>query len=65
MTSGLLVGRYKVLRSSRHTLQAQNQGHSTIDCLEEKGVEGEGAGRSSFVNQTNIEIVQRQRLETF
>ena len=38
LTSGLLLGRSEVLRSLRHYLQAQSQGHHTIDRLEERGV---------------------------
>ena len=38
LTSGLLPGRPEVLRSSRHYLRAQSQGHHTIDRLEERGV---------------------------
>ena len=39
VTSGLLLGRSKVLRSLRRYLRAQNQRHHTIDRLEERGVE--------------------------
>ena len=39
ITSGLLLGRFEVLRSLRHYLQAQSQEHHTIDCLEERSVE--------------------------
>ena len=35
LTSGLLLGRFEMLRSLRHYLRAQNQGHHTIDRLEE------------------------------
>ena len=49
-----------------HNLRAQNQGHHTIDRLEERGVEGKSARRSSFkgreraiVNQTNIGTVSK------
>ena len=38
-TSGLLLGRSEVVRSLRHYLLAQSQGHHTIDRLEERGVE--------------------------
>ena len=34
LTSGLLLGGSEVLRSLRHCLQAQSQGHHTIDHLE-------------------------------
>ena len=61
LTSGLLLGRSEVLRSLRHYLRAQSQGHHTIDRLEERGVE-RGSARRSFlkgrerviVSQTNI-----------
>ena len=39
LTSGLLLGRSEVLRSLRHYLLSQSQGHHTIDRPEEKGVE--------------------------
>ena len=38
-TSGLRLGRSEVLGSLRHYLPAQNQGHHTIDRLEERGLE--------------------------
>ena len=39
LTSGLILGRSEVLRSLRHYLLSQSQGHHTIDRLEERGVE--------------------------
>ena len=61
LTSGLLFGRSEVLRSLRHYLGAQSQGHHTTDRLEERGVERGSARRSSLkvrerdiVNQMNI-----------
>ena len=64
LKSGLLLGRSEVLRSLRHYLRVQNQGHHTIDRLEERGVERGSARRSSLkgweraiVNQTNIGTV--------
>ena len=48
LTSGLLLGRSEVLRSLRHYLRAQSQGHLTIDRLEERGVERGSARRSSL-----------------
>ena len=39
LTSGLLHGWSEVLRSLRHYLRAQSQGHHTIDHLEERGEE--------------------------
>ena len=37
--SGLLLGRSEMLRSLRHYLQAQSQGHHTVDSLEGRGEE--------------------------
>ena len=48
LTSGLLLGRSEMLRSLRHCLRAQSQGHHTIDRLEERGVERGNARRSSL-----------------
>ena len=48
ITNGLLLGRSDVLRSLRHYLQAQSQGHHTINRLEERGVERGSARRSSL-----------------
>ena len=69
LTGGLLLGRYEVLRSLRHYLQAQSQRHHTIDRLEERGVERGSARRSSLkgretaiVNQTNIGTVSKATL---
>ena len=36
LTSALFLGRFEVLRSLRHYLRAQGQGHHTIDRLEEE-----------------------------
>ena len=62
--NGFLLERSEALRSLRHYLRAQSQGHDTIDRLEERGVERGSARRSSFkgreraiVNQTNIGTV--------
>ena len=44
ITSGLRLGKYEVLRSFRHYMRAQSQGHHTIDHLEEGGVERGRAG---------------------
>jgi len=64
LASSLRLGRYEVLRSLRHYQRAQNQGHHTIDRLEEGGVERQSTRRSSLkgreraiVNQTNIRNV--------
>ena len=69
LTSGLLLGRSEVLRSLRHYLRAQSQGHHTIDRLEEKGVETGSARRSSLegreraiVSQTNVGTVSKATL---
>ena len=69
LTSGLLLERSEVLRSLRHYLRAQSQGHRTIDRLEERGVERGSARRSSLkgreraiVNQTNIGTVAKAML---
>ena len=48
ITSGLFLGIPEVLRSLRHYLQAQSQGHHNIDPLEERGVERGSARRSSL-----------------
>ena len=69
LTSGLLPKGSGVLRSLRHYLRAQSQGHHTINLLEERGVE-RGSGRQSFlterergiVNQTNIRTVSKATL---
>ena len=45
LTSGLLLGRSEALR---HHMRAQNQGHHTIDRLEERGVERGSARGSSL-----------------
>ena len=69
LTSGLLLGRSEVLRSLRHYLRAQSQGHHTTDRLEERGVEIGSARRSSLkgreraiVSQTNIATVSKAAL---
>ena len=69
LTSDLLLGRFEVLRSLRRYLQAQSQGHHTIDRLEERGLERGSARWSSLerreraiVNQTNIGIVLKATL---
>ena len=48
LTCGLLLRRYEVLRSLRYYLQVKSQGHHTIDCLEERGMERGSARRSSL-----------------
>ena len=48
LTRGLRLGRTGVLRSLRHYLRAQSQGHQTIDRLEESGVKRRSSQRSSL-----------------
>ena len=48
LTSGLLLGRSEVLKSLRHYMRAQSQGHHTIDRLEEGSVERGRARQSSL-----------------
>ena len=55
LTSGLPLGRSEVLRSLRHYLWAQSQGHHTIDHLEERGVERGGARRCSMKGREGME----------
>ena len=69
-TGGLRLGRSEVLKSFRHYLRAQSQGHHTIDRLEETGIERGSAQRSSLrgrgraiVNETNIGTVSKATLE--
>ena len=69
LTSGLLLGRFDMWRRLRHYLRAQNQGHHTIDRLEERGFGRGSARRSSLkgreramVNQTNIGTVLKATL---
>ena len=64
-----IIRKEEVLRSLRHYLQAQSQGHHTIDLLEERGVERESAQRSSLkggeraiVSQTNIGTTSKASL---
>ena len=70
LTGGLLHGRSEVLRSLRHYLRTQSQGHHIIDCLEERGVERGSARQSSLkgrerviVNQTRIEALKEEALD--
>ena len=69
ITSVLCLGRSEVLRSLRHYLRAQIQGHHTIDRLEERGVARRSARWSSLkgrerviVKQTNIGTVSKATL---
>ena len=59
-----------VLRSLRHYLRVQSQGHHTIDRQEERGMKRGSAKRSSLkgreraiVNQTNTGTVSKATLE--
>ena len=68
-TSVLRLERSEVLRRLRHYMQAQSQGHHTIDRQEERGVERGSARRSSLkgreraiVNQTNIGTISKATL---
>ena len=69
IASDLCLVSSEVLRSLRHNLRAQCQGHHTIDRLEDRGVESGSTRRSSFkgreraiVNQTNIRTVSKATL---
>ena len=69
LISGLLLGRSEMLRSLRHCLRAQSQGHHTIDRLEERDRERGCARRSplkgrekAIVSQTNIGTVSKATL---
>ena len=65
LTGGLLLRRSEVLRSLRHYLQVQGQGHHTIDRLEERGSARlsamEGQARAIF-NQMNDGTVSKTTL---
>ena len=69
-TSDMLLGRSEVLRNLRHYLQAQSQGHHTIDRLEERDVKRGSARRSSLkggregtiVSETSIGTVSKVSL---
>ena len=64
LTSGSLLERFEVLRSLRHYLRAQSQGHHTIDRLEERGVERGSARRSSLIGRERPSSI-RPTLEPF
>ena len=72
LTSGLLLGRAEVLRSLKHCLRAQSQGHHTIYRLEERVVQRELAlddllwkdGRGPSSVRRTLEPFQRRRSET-
>ena len=65
----LFERRAEVLRSLRHYLRVQSQGHHIIDRLEERDVDRGSAGRSfmkgrerAIVNQTNLRTVSKATL---
>ena len=65
LTSGFRLGRSEVLRSLRHYLWTQSQGHHIIDRPEERGAE---RGRSclkcrewAIVNWLSLKLFERQR----
>ena len=69
LTTGLGLGRSEVLRSLKHYMRVQRQGHHTIDRLEQRGVERGSVRRSSLkgreraiVSQTNIGTVSKAML---
>ena len=54
LRSGLRLGRSEVLRSLRHYLRAQSQGHHTIDRLEERGVKEEALDNSVLKGREKV-----------
>ena len=60
LTRWVAGAKSEVLRSLRHYLRAQSQGHHTIDRLEERGVERESA-RRSFSKVREMAIVSQRR----
>ena len=58
ITSGLRLGRSEALRSLRHYLRAQSQGHRTTDRLEARGVERGSARRSSLKGRERAIVSQ-------
>ena len=58
ITGGLCLRRSGVLRSLRHYLQAQSQGHHTIDHAEERGRERGSAEWSSLKGQQRAIVSQ-------
>ena len=62
LTGGLLLGRSEVLRSLRHYLRAQSQGHRTIDRLEDRGGDKRSSSKGrerDIINQMNIGNVSK------
>ena len=70
-TVGLRLGRSEVLRSLRHYLWAQSQGHHTIDRLEERGIERRSVqlsalrGRERAIVKGNIGETPERRIWAF
>ena len=64
ITGGLRLGRSEVLRSLRHCLREQSQGHYTIDRLEERGVERGNAQQSSLRGRRERAIVNETKIVT-
>ena len=69
IAGGFCLERSEVLRSLRHYLRVQSQGHYTIDRLEERGVERGSSRRSclkgrerAIVSQTNIRTISKATL---
>ena len=63
ITSGLLLGRSVVLRSLRHYLRAQSQGHYTVDRPEEGGMK-RGSDRRSSLKGSEKAIVSQTKIGT-
>ena len=61
--SGLLLEISEVLRSLRHYLRAQSQGHCTVDILEERGVE-RGSTRRSSLKGRGRAILKQMNIKT-
>ena len=61
LASGLLLGRSEELRSFRHYLRAQSQGHHITDRLEERGVE-RGSDRQSSLKGRERAIVNQPKV---
>ena len=58
LRSALLLGRSELLRSLRHYVRAQSQGHHTIGRLEGRGVERGSARRSSLKGRERVIVSQ-------
>ena len=57
-------GRSKVLRSFRHCVRAQSQGHHTIDRLEERGVERGGLAQRFIIEGREGAVVSQTDVVT-